>query len=86
VCTAVLWTWHARRAANQQTSPAESCTARLAALGIALPASSSSNAEVRLVPAAATAHVTAATVSRRQLYTSMSKQLDGMPLQVGEHA
>lgn len=84
VCSAVLWTWHARRAENRQTSPAESCTARLAALGIAMPASSSSNAEVRLVPAAATAHVTAATASRRQLYASMSKQLNGMPLQVGE--
>jgi hypothetical protein len=40
---------------------------------------------VRLVPAAATLHVTAATVSRRQLYASMSKQLDTAPLQVGEH-
>lgn len=31
------------------------------------------------------ARITAATVSRRQLYASMSKQLDGTPLQVGEH-
>jgi hypothetical protein len=76
--------WHVRRAAVKQDHSAGMCTARLAALGIAPPASGSTNAEVRLVPAAATAHVTAATVSRRQLYASMAQQLDVAPLQVGE--
>ncbi len=40
--------------------------------------------QVRLVPAAATARVTGATLSRRILYEAMARQLDAALLQVGE--
>lgn len=84
-CNAGTWALHFHKATVTQEQHADTCAARLAALGLAPPASSHSGSNtLRLVPAAATVHITAATISRRILYDSMSKQLDGSPLQVGE--
>lgn len=87
--SAVTWAAHWRRTpatSRGAASSRDTCVARLAALGLAPAAADggTGGSEVRLVPAAATAHVTAATVSRRILYDSMAKQLDASPLAVGE--
>ena len=94
---AVTWLAHMRQTPGLGRKPAtpaaaDSCAARLAAMGLGVGgrdagniSSSGGGGEVRLVPAAATARVTAATLSRRILYDSMAKQLDSAPLQVGGH-